>query len=142
MSPLSKTPHSGQKSQPRSDSFPFPILIEHILTAWEALSHLSGAFVRSWTNWEAKGGGWKVRLDIGGNRWCMNKVREVERFLDRGVRTRVITFILSWIFDVPASINAVMIKIVLRFLVLRFPFLQKKQLSFLSFLMQRKKFPN
>ena len=59
----------------RSDSFPFSTLGEELLRSWEFVSNIRGGFIRSWTAWRGKSGGWKLRVEIGGNRWCMNKGR-------------------------------------------------------------------
>lgn len=60
----------------RSDPFPYPSFSHHILSSWEYVSHRNGAFIRNWCYWEGKGGGWKIRMEIGGNRFCLNKGRE------------------------------------------------------------------
>lgn len=60
----------------RTDSFPYPSLPNYILSNWEFASHIKGGYIRNWCYWEGKFGGWKVRFEIGGNRYCMNKGRE------------------------------------------------------------------
>ena len=56
-----------------SSKFPIPTLADSILAAWLSISNTKGGFIRSWCYWEGKAGGWKIRLEVGGNRWCMCK---------------------------------------------------------------------
>ena len=63
--------HTSSSLRMRNDRFPFPSLWSNVLNQWEALSRLQGGFIRSWSVWKDDEG-WKVRLEIGGNRWCMN----------------------------------------------------------------------
>lgn len=71
----------------RSDRFPFPSLWSDVLHQWEAVSQVRGGFVRSWNAWKEEKEGWKLRLEIGGNRWCMN--------LGRAHKSNHIYFILD-----------------------------------------------
>ena len=57
------------------EPFPFPSLVQSILSCWESVSHIKGGFVRNWVTWKSKSGSRKIRFEIGGNRWCMNKHR-------------------------------------------------------------------
>ena len=65
-----------EKANLRNDSFPYPSLTKHILDNLEYISNKKGGFIRNWTCWESSSGGWKVRFEIGGNRFCLNKRRE------------------------------------------------------------------
>ena len=60
----------------RTDPFPFPSLTQYLLFSWESISHCKGGFIRNWYYWERKTGGWKIRFEIGGNRYCLNKARQ------------------------------------------------------------------
>lgn len=74
MTPLRSPQPVRRPSQ--SSLFPLPSLAQFILSSWESISHTPGGFVRSWCCYESKSGRKKLRLDIGGNRWCLNKNRQ------------------------------------------------------------------
>ena len=66
--------HTSGSLRMRNDRFPFPSLWSNVLNQWEAVSRLQVGFIRSWSVWKDDEG-WKVRLEIGGNRWCLNMGR-------------------------------------------------------------------
>lgn len=70
-----RTPHPVRRVA-HASQFPLTSLAQFILTSWENVSHVSGGFIRSWCCYESKSGIKKLRLDIGCNRWCLNKNRQ------------------------------------------------------------------